>query len=172
MRFKTGDSVVHPVHGVGNIVKIEERRLAEEKKRLYYVLKANKSTIWVPVNAHGSPPLRRLTPKRDLKRYRTLLKSQPNRLNKDHRKRRLEVSERVEKGSFRALCEAVRDLTACGWRRSLSDADGELLKRINAQLAREWAAAGDMTVSEAAQEIKTLLREARQKHQPAVKKAS
>ena len=172
MRFKAGDSVVHPVHGVGNIVKIEERRLAEEEKRLYYVLKANKSTVWIPVNAHGAPPLRRLTPKRDLKRYRTLLKAQPGRLNKDHRKRRAEVSERVRKGSFRALCEAVRDLTACGWRKSLSEADADLLKQISAQLYREWAAAGGMTVSEATQEIRALLREARLKHNPAAKKAN
>jgi len=162
MLFKAGDRVVHPAHGVGDIVRLEERRLAEEETRLYYVVVADKSTIWVPVDAHQAVGLRQLTPKRDLARYRGLLKSHPSSLEKDQHKRRLEIADRLKQGSFQAMCEVVRDLTARGWHKPLNDADTTLLQKIRLDLCREWAAADGVSVAEALREIESLLLEARQ----------
>lgn len=161
MQFKTGDTVVHPSYGVGNITRLEERRLAEQEMRLYYVITANKSTVWVPVDADGAASLRRLTSKSDLERYRRVLKSQPVSLAKDHYKRRLEIAERLKQGSFQVACEAVRDLTAHGWRKRLNDADTALLQKIRESLCREWAAAAATSSEEAYQETEALLMEAR-----------
>ena len=76
MEFATGDYVVHPSYGVGNIVRVEEKRLAEADLRLYYVLAVENSTVWVPVNATGAIGLRRVTPKQELDQYRRILKEQ------------------------------------------------------------------------------------------------
>ncbi len=162
MQFKVGDYVVHPTYGVGNVVRLEERQLAEQTKRLYYVLAADKSTIWVPVDAAGPTALRRLTPRQDLDRYRELLQSRPTPLSKDHRERRLEITEHLKGGTFQALCEAVRDLAALGWRKSLSEADATLLNRIRESLYREWAASGSTSIEEATAEVDKLLSKARQ----------
>ena len=59
MEFDAGDYVVHPSYGVGNIVRLEEKRLAEADLRLYYVLAVENSTVWVPVQVDwrgGSAP--------------------------------------------------------------------------------------------------------------------
>lgn len=162
MEFKAGDRVVHPAHGVGDIVRLEERRLAEDETRLYYVIVADKSTVWVPVDAHRTAGLRQLTPKRDLGRYRGLLKSDPVSLQKDHNKRRLEIADRLKQGSFQAMCEVVRDLTAHGQRKPLNDADMALLQKIRIDLCREWAAADGVSIEEAIEEVESLLLEARQ----------
>jgi RNA polymerase-interacting CarD/CdnL/TRCF family regulator len=54
MGFISGDDVVHPDYGVGNIVRLEERQLAEVEMRQYYVLAFGKTTVWMPVQARAS----------------------------------------------------------------------------------------------------------------------
>ena len=49
MEFRTGDDVVHPNYGVGNIVRLEERELATSGMRWYYVLAIGTATVWMPL---------------------------------------------------------------------------------------------------------------------------
>jgi CarD family transcriptional regulator len=157
MQYKAGDSIVHPVYGVGNILRLEEKHLAEDQLRWYYVVMADKSTIWVPVDEAGAAGLREVTCKRDLDQYRSVLQSRPTSLDRDHHKRRLEIHERVKRGSFQSLCEVVRDLSALAWKKPLGENDSSSLKRLQASLSREWAAAAGISVQEATAEIQALL---------------
>jgi CarD family transcriptional regulator len=157
MKFKSGDDVVHPTYGVGNILRLEERQFAEAELRLYYVLAIDKSTVWVPVHSDGSTILRTVTRHQELDQYRILLKSRPTALEHDHRRRRLDINERLKQGSFRALCEVVRDLAARGWYRQMSGTDAGLLKKLSDNLWREWAVAADMSMPEVIQEVGALL---------------
>ena len=162
MEFKAGDHVVHPAYGVGSILRLEEKQLAEPEMRLYYVLAVEHSTVWVPVKSNGAIGLRGVTPKKELEQYRRVLSSKPGALDRDHHKRRFEISERLKQGSFQAICEAARDLTAYGWNRPLSDVDASLLQKVRDNLCREWAAAEGVTVAEATHEVDDLLLSARQ----------
>lgn len=162
MVFKAGDYIVHPTYGVGSIVRLEEKRLAEDHPRQYYVVAVDKSTLWVPVDENNSAGLRAVTPKRELDHYRAVLKSRPDVLERDHHKRRSLLNERVKHGSFQSLCEVVRDLSAQGWKRPLSEADMSLLQRLSNSLYREWAAAAEVSTPEAAAEVQRLLQEAKQ----------
>ncbi|HLF27789.1 MAG TPA: CarD family transcriptional regulator [Anaerolineae bacterium] len=162
MQFKAGDCVVHPAHGVGHVRRLEERRLAEDEPRLYYVIVADKATLWVPVDPQQATQLRELTPRRDLEHYRDLLKSSPVSLQKDHYKRRLEIAERLKQGSFEALCAVVRDLTARGRKKLLNEADASLLQKIRLDLCREWAASAGVSLAEAIHEVDSLLQEGRE----------
>ena len=157
MEFKAGDSIVHPRYGVGSVVRLEEKCLAEDRLRLYYVVAVEKSTVWVPADEGNTAGLRAVTPRRDLAQYRNVLKGQPSKLERDHNKRRQEINERVKDGSFQNLCEVVRDLTAQSWKRPLGEADLLLLQRLNNSLYREWAVATGVSVAEAADEIQALL---------------
>ncbi|HTP11925.1 MAG TPA: CarD family transcriptional regulator [Anaerolineae bacterium] len=162
MSFKAGDFVVHPTYGVGSIVRLEEKRLAGDQTRWYYVVVVDKSTVWVPVDENNSAGLRAVTPKKDLDRYRAVLKGQPEALERDHNKRRLIINERVKQGSFQSLCEAVRNLSAQSWKRPLSEADLTLLQRLSHSLYREWAASANVSLPVATAEVQALLQEAKQ----------
>ena len=162
MPFKAGDCVVHPTYGVSSVVRLEERQLAEVTPRLYYVLSAEKSTIWVPVATSDHIGLRYLTPKRDLEKHRALLSGRPTALSKDHRDRRLTIVERLKQGSFEGICEVVRDLSALAWRKPLSDADAALYHQAHDNLCHEWAASGHMSIEAAVTEVDGLLARARQ----------
>ena len=157
MEFKPGDDVVHPNYGVGNIVRLEERELAASGLRWYYVLAIGTATVWMPVQANGATTLRAVTRKEDLEQYRTVLSSRPSVLDRDYKKRHLDFSERLAHGTFRVMCEIVRDLSALGWLRPPGETDATLLKKVKENLRREWAVATGQSDQEAIQEVETLL---------------
>jgi RNA polymerase-interacting CarD/CdnL/TRCF family regulator len=157
IRFKVGDFVVHPVYGLGHLIKIEEKQFSEMRARLYYQLTLPKSTVWIPVEAQANIGLRLVTARSDLDQYRDLLKSRPAPLHKDHKRRHLELVSRLNQGSFQVMCEVVRDLTAWGWRKSLNRTDAVTLKKTQESLYQEWATAAGVSMAEAIKEVKSLL---------------
>jgi RNA polymerase-interacting CarD/CdnL/TRCF family regulator len=165
MAFKVGDRVVVASHGVGQIVRLEQKRFAGVEQRLYYEVSTPTSTIWVPVDGGPGVRLRAVTPRNELNRYRAVLRGQPAELNKDRRQRQMDVTQRLKEGSFQALCEVARDLNASGWRKPLNETDASLLKTALDNVSREWAASENVDVAEATREISALLQEARQAHQ-------
>jgi CarD family transcriptional regulator len=160
MQFNVGDLIVHPAHGVGQIVEIEEKQFSEKGESLYYKVVSAKRTVWIPVEAHEAE-LRRVTAKSELDRYRKLLKSPPVPLDKNHHRRHLDLVKRLKLGSFQVLCEIVRDLTAWGRRKPLGPSDTTILKRSWENLYEEWATAAGVSTAEATKEVEALLRVAR-----------
>ena len=163
MTFNVGDWVVHPLHGVGRVIGLGHKQFTSAPGQDYYEITISQGTVWVQVNA-PSGGLRGLTAKGDLPRYRALLQSSPTPLDKDYHKRRGDLRERLKAGTFEAECEVVRDLTAYGWEKRLSEPDAALLRSVRDVLCREWAEAQAVTVAEATHEIEELLRAARKLH--------
>jgi RNA polymerase-interacting CarD/CdnL/TRCF family regulator len=157
MGFISGDDVVHPSYGVGNIVRLEDRQLAEVEVRQYYVLAFGKTTVWLPVQAEPASPLRLVTAPRELDQYRTVLKSCPATLDRDYKKRRLDLNQQLAHGSFQVVCEVVRDLTALGWHKPMNELDSSMLKKVRANLWQEWATSTGQPLPEAIQEVNALL---------------
>lgn len=165
MGFNAGDNVVHPTHGVGRIVRLEERELGASGLRWYYVLAIGTSTIWMPVPADGSTTLRAVTDPQDLEHYRLTLSGQPTLLNRDYKKRQLDLIERLTHSSFQVICEIVRDLSALGWSKPMGETDANMLKKVQDNLRREWAVATGQSPQEATQEVEALLKAGRVAYQ-------
>lgn len=164
MQLKIGDLVVHPIYGVGDIVKIEEKQFSEIEACLYYQIAFSGSTLWIPVKAQADVGLRLVIAKSDLDQYRGVLKTTPDPLNKGKPQRRhLELAERLKPGSFRVMCEVVRDLTALSRKKSLGVTAKTMLRRTRERLQQEWAVAANLSVAEATQEIDTLLQVTQEK---------
>jgi RNA polymerase-interacting CarD/CdnL/TRCF family regulator len=157
MQLKVGDSVVHPVYGVGNIVKIEEKRFSEKEKLLYYKVALSKNTIWIPVEAQTTIGLRLVTAKSDLDQYRDLLKSPPAPIPKDHNQRHRKQVNHPKQVSFQVVCEVVRDLSAWNLRKPLGREDKGTLMKTRERLYQEWAIAAGLPITEATKEIDALL---------------
>ena len=164
MRFKVGDCVVHPSHGVGRIVRLENQTFMAAQAQLFYEITTSKSTVWVPVDADAGGGLRRLSSKHELAHCRRLLQKRPALLEPDHRKRQLELAARLRGGSFQTLCEVVRDLTARGRIKPLNEADSAALRRARAAMLQEWAASEGISLDDAAAEVDGLLQAAATEH--------
>ena len=96
-----------------------------------------------------------------LEQYRSVLSSQPVILNRDYKKRHLDLIERLAHNSFQVMCEIVRDLSALGWNRPMGETDATLLKKVQDNLWREWAAATGQSDQDAIQEVAALLQAGR-----------
>ena len=109
MNFEIGDRVVHPQHGVGQVVKLEDREFEPGVIHGYYEISIpGVSTIWVPLD----PPsfgLRKLAEKSEINRCRQILVSTPAPLVGDVRSRQSDLTTRLKQGTIRTQCEIVRD---------------------------------------------------------------
>ncbi len=160
MSYQVNDRVVHIHHGVGRVVGLVNNSFTKKTEaQLYYEIALDQSTVWVPVKTDTHQELRALTPKRDLERYRAVLRSRPASLSTDHRQRRLDVLQQLKDGSFESLCMVVRDLTARGRAKPLNELDSLTLRQTHNNLAREWSVADGITITEAVKHIESLLLE-------------
>ena len=117
MEFDVGDQVVHPRHGVGYVVDVEEKLFEPNPPRTYYVIRIPNTTLWVPVDLDTSG-LRKLSVRSELERCRVVLQSAPQELKPD-RGLQASLAGQINQGTIIAQCEVVRDLTAYGWRKPL-----------------------------------------------------
>lgn len=160
MEFKIGDRVVHPQHGVGQVVKMDERQFEPGSKLRYYEISIPGSTVWVPMDLSVSG-LRKLTVRSEINQCRRILASMPSPLSEDARSRQAELASRLKQGTIRTQCEVVRDLYAYGEHRSLNGTIGTFFRAAREVLCQEWAAVEGITLMDAAQEIDLLLEKSR-----------
>ncbi len=100
MVFKVGDKVVHPQHGVGHVVKMEDREFEPGVIKGYYEISIpGGSTLWAPVDLQTSG-LRKLAQKNEIARCRKILESRPSPLLADPRLRQTDLSDRLNWGHY------------------------------------------------------------------------
>jgi CarD family transcriptional regulator len=146
MEHKPGDLVVHPAHGVGHIVAIEEMEFVVKKQSLFYRVGFDKTTIWVQVQNDGG--IRAITKKADLAHYRNILESPPVSLDRNFHIRQKELETRLQNRSFQILCEVVRDLNALSGEKVLNNYERNLFRRTSHSLKQEWAFSSGIPLEE------------------------
>ena len=162
MMFKIGDQVVLPQHGVGEVVKLEDRAFGSGVTRRYYeisILGAG-STLWVPLEPPGYG-LRRLAERSEIASCRKVLASNPMPLTDDARTRQASLAARLKEGTIRVQCEVVRDLFAFGEHKSLYGSMAGFFRQTQNVLCEEWALVEGVTLDEAVQEVTSLLEKSR-----------
>jgi CarD family transcriptional regulator len=155
--FEIGERVVHPQHGVGQIIKLEDREFERGSSRRYYEIDIpGGSTVWVPVEMSNSS-LRRLCSKKDLDRGREVLRASPLPLTDDGRVRQSVLVEHLRQGTITAQCEVVRDLSAFVAHKPAYGTISAFLDATLRVLSQEWAIVEEIPVPEAMNEISSLL---------------
>jgi CarD family transcriptional regulator len=155
--FEIGQRVVHPQHGVGQIVRLEDREFERGDSQRYYEISIpGGSTVWVPVDLSNSG-LRRLAKKSELAHCREILQARPLPLTEDGRVRQSELIARLKQGTIAAQCEVVRDLSAFVSHKPAYGTITAFLEAMLRVLCQEWAMVQETTVPEAMVEISSLL---------------
>ena len=162
MTFKVGDWVVHPQHGVGQVVNLEDREFELGVIQRYYELSmSGGSTLWVPVDLPRSG-LRKPAEHSDIVRCREILASRPAPLLGEVRSRQAELTTRLKQGTILTFCEVVRDLYAHGEHRSLYGTIAGFFRQTQNVLCQEWATVEGVTLPQALEEVNSLLEKSRQ----------
>jgi len=162
MMFNIGERVVHPQHGIGEVVKLEDRAFGSGVKRRYYEVSIPSagSTLWVPLDPPGYG-LRKLAERSEIELCRVILASSPEPFTDDPRTRQAGLINRLKQGTIREQSEVVRDLFAFGEHKSMYGSMRGFFRQTQNVLCEEWALVEGMTLEEATQEVNTLLDESR-----------
>lgn len=160
--FDTGDTIVHPTHGVGIVVDIKERKWRGNNS-LYYEIellgREPSVSLMVPVEAAGTIGLRHAITEAKLKQVWRVLRSNPETLPTDHKTRYRFLKEKLYTGDVFQVAEIVRDLAWRQQKNHLTARGKRVYKEGLMFLAGEVAAAQGIDVAEATTQVRTKLRE-------------
>ena len=169
MQFEIGDQVIHPQHGVGQVVKLEDKEFEIGVIRRYYEISMKGgSTIWAPVDL-GTVGLRKPAGRSEIDRCRKILSARAAALPEDTRTRQSNLLARLRQGNISTFCEVVRDLYAYGEHKSLYGTIAGFFRVTKDVLCQEWAVVEGITHAEAMQEIDELLEKGRESMKPSKK---
>ena len=162
MIFQVGDQVVHPQHGVGRVVKLEDKEFETGLIRRYYEISMlGGSTVWAPVDL-ATVGLRKPAERLEVVRCRKILVSRPAPLVDEARSRQSNLLARLRQGTISTFCEVVRDLYAFGEHKSLYGTIAGFYRVTKDVLCQEWSIVEGITHLEALQEIDALLEKGRE----------
>jgi len=159
MDFHAGDTVMHWMHGLGTIIRREEREVLG-RATLFYAVKVDKMIIWVPVDGKTGQRLRRPAGRTRFKRIVAWLSEPGDALPFDRHERRLLLAEYLSDGRLESLVRVMRGLAAYKEIRSLNDHDQAVVRRVQAALIAEWAHVLDITPDQAEIQMTRLLKTA------------
>ena len=148
--FKTGELIVYPAHGVGQIVAIEEQEVAGFKLELFVINFAkDKMTLKVPVPKVVSVGMRKLAEPDVVKRCLDTLTGRARIKRTMWSRRAQEYEAKINSGDLVSITEVVRDLYRSEAQPEQSYSERQLYEAALDRVARELAAVNKLTDTEA-----------------------
>lgn len=141
LKFKAGDFIVYPAHGMGKVIAIETETIAEMELEVYVVLfEQDKMTLRVPTLKTDSSGMRGLANDMVLKDAFTTLKGRPRIKRTMWSRRAQEYEGKINSGDLLLLTEVVRDLYRTEEQPDQSYSERQLYERAIDRMVREVAA--------------------------------
>jgi len=139
--FRTGEHVVYPAHGVGQIAAIEEQEIAGFKLELFVVhFEQEKMTLRVPTAKAAAVGMRKLSEGAAVSRALEMLKGRPRIKRTMWSRRAQEYEAKINSGDLVSITEVVRDLYRSDTQPEQSYSERQLYEAASDRLAREIAA--------------------------------
>lgn len=164
MDFHEGDSVMHWMHGLGKVVRLEAMALSGEET-LYYVIQIGDMTVWVPADDKLESRLRPPTRAAEFKKLMGILSRPGEPLPVDRFERKKMLLAWLKDGSAEALFRVIRSLSTHRHSHPLNEDDQTLLKRSRHALLEEWSFTMSIPLAQAEHELQHLLASSSQIHE-------
>ncbi len=156
--FKTGDSVVYAVHGVGRIEGIETQTIAGIEVSLYVVnFEKDRMRLKIPVGKAKSSGLRKLSSNERLKSAMETLKGKSRVRRTMWSRRAQEYATKINSGDPVSIAEVLRDLKRSNDDTEQSYSERQIYQSALERLAREVAAVDDITEIKAAEKLENIM---------------
>lgn len=153
--FAVGDKAVYPVHGVAEVVGLEQRDVGGNKVPVY-ILKILDTgmKIMVPTTNAGSVGLRDLISSKQVKEVYSILKARDiPRDTQTWNRRYREYMEKIKTGSVFEIAEVLRDLCVLRTTKELSFGERKMLDTARGLIVKELALAKGVGDDKIATEI-------------------
>lgn len=139
-KFKPGDHVVYPAHGVGMVTSIETREVAGlELEMLVIEFDKEKMTLRIPVGKIDTAGLRGLASKKEMQDALKTLKGRVRIKRTMWSRRAQEYEAKINSGDPVSIAEVVRDLRRPSNQTDQSYSERQMYQAALDRLAREFA---------------------------------
>ena len=163
--FKIGDKVSHPAFGVGNIKKIEEKKVLGRKEEYYVLeLKVNEMILMIPVNKAEEIGLRYIIQPDAVPEILKILSTKMDEnMGENYKQRIKSQAELVDSGDILKVAQVVRNYVHRSNLEKLSSTERGLYERAKKMLVAEIGVACDMEKNKAKYLIKETISKGRKK---------
>jgi CarD family transcriptional regulator len=147
--YKTGEYIVYPAHGVGQIVAIEEQEVAGHKLELFVVdFEQDKLTLRVPVAKIESAGMRKLSENTAIDKALRTVQGRARVKRTMWSRRAQEYEAKINSGDLIAISEVVRDLFRSDTQPEQSYSERQLYEAALDRMAREISAVNKISATE------------------------
>jgi RNA polymerase-interacting CarD/CdnL/TRCF family regulator len=154
--FSIGDWVVHRFHGVGQVSKVEKKKLGGETSE-YFRVEGEETVFWIPVENAINERIRPLVTKKELGEAIKVLSKAPRQMEKDFRQRQSRIKLVKSEGSLNSICKIVRDLMGRKREKGLNESEAHALRFFRDLLLNEWAICVDKSMDDVVQQFRQAL---------------
>ena len=156
--FKTGEFIVYPAHGVGQIVAVEEQEVAGFRLELFVItFVKDKMTLRVPTGKVVAVGMRKLAEPEVVKKALDILLGRARIKRTMWSRRAQEYETKINSGDLMAIAEVVRDLYRSEAQPEQSYSERQLYEAALDRLAREVAVVQKLSEGEALKAIEAQL---------------
>jgi len=157
-KFKIGDYVVYPMHGVGKINQIQNQVILGKRKQCYILeIVSSKMKVLIPVENAKQIGIRSIIQKKEVKKVLDLLKKEGVDTEEDWKIRYQNNMNKVKSGSIYSIAEVCRDLYKRAKDKELSLMERRLYELAYSLITNELALTREITVEEAGNLISEVL---------------
>lgn len=156
MGFHVGDKVIHSVHGLGEIVQIEEK-IIHDLPTNCFIFRTGSLTIWIPIDDPQQHSLRLPAKPEEFIGLSGILSDPSNTLLEDRVLRKEQLMMLLRDGQLKSICQVVRDLTRFKRSKKLNDQEKYILERATNSLLVEWTYSLEISPNQAHQALVKLL---------------
>ncbi|PSC05879.1 CarD family transcriptional regulator [Alsobacter soli] len=165
--YKTGEFVVYPAHGVGQIMAIEEQEVAGFKLELFVIsFEKDKMTLRVPTAKAASVGMRKLAENALVAKALETITGRARIKRTMWSRRAQEYEAKINSGDLIAIAEVVRDLHRSDAQPEQSYSERQLYEAALDRMAREVAAVNRLHETEALKLIETQLAKSPKRAKP------
>ena len=156
-KFKLGDMVVYPGHGVGKINSLKVKNIAGDDQEFYEIMIVESGMkIMVPMQQAQGVGLRKVVDKRAVDKVYSILKDRNFKIDTQTWNRRFrEYTQKIKTGSVYEIAEVLRDLSVLSNDKELSFGEKKMLDTAQSLLVSEIAIAKARTQEKVIGEIQS-----------------
>lgn len=156
--FSTGDYVVYPAHGVGQVEGIETHNIGGVKVSLYAInFEKDRMRLKIPVMRAEDSGLRRLSTGKRLDDAMETLQGRARIRRTMWSRRAQEYELKINSGDPVAIAEVLRDLKRADDDTEQSYSERQIYESAMERLAREVAVIENITEDKAAEKLEVIL---------------
>ncbi len=159
--FRTGEFVVYPTHGVGQVLTTETQTIAgHELKVIVISFEKDRMTLRLPVTKARTSGLRRLSSEEEMQSALAKLQGRARVRRTMWSRRAQEYEAKINSGDPSAIAEVLRDLHRTTGIAEQSYSERQIYQAAMDRLVRELAAVERIDEDEATKKLELLLQAA------------